>query len=160
MKAGHVGPDLGEDDLGRSPPDTRDRDESLDQPVCGPETLLDLGVEPIDERVEIDEVTQLASEEEALVGTHAAGECRDEGVALGAQPPAGEVRECVGVCHAPDQGAKDRPARDAADVRAHRAELDVGTFEHLGDPVDLTPALGHRCHLAPPTRPHGPDRAG
>jgi len=46
-KAAHVGPDLGEDDLGGPPPDARDGDEPLDQLVRGTKTRLDLGIEQL-----------------------------------------------------------------------------------------------------------------
>ena len=42
-------------------------------------------------------MTQLDLEEQALVGADAAGESPDESVVLGAQPPAGEVRERIGI---------------------------------------------------------------
>ena len=59
MKSSHVGPDLGEDDLGGPPADARDGDEPLDQLVRGPKALPDLGVERADQRVEVGEMAQL-----------------------------------------------------------------------------------------------------
>jgi 3-methylcrotonyl-CoA carboxylase beta subunit len=51
VKAAHIGPDLGEDDLGSPSPDARDGDESLDQLVRGRKARLDLGIEALDQGV-------------------------------------------------------------------------------------------------------------
>jgi hypothetical protein len=66
-EAGHVGPDLGQDDFGGAPVDTREGVEQLDLRRQRGEALLDLPRQPLDGVLEVLNVREQFTDDERMV---------------------------------------------------------------------------------------------
>src|SRR5438046_2480740 len=86
-------------------------------------------------------MSQLLREHEALVRSELADESTLQLGQLGAQLASSEVGQDRWIGCTCDQGGEDLPTRDAEDIGGHVAELDVGAFQSLLDPIDFGSAL-------------------
>jgi hypothetical protein len=140
-EAGHVGPDLGQDDFGGAPVDTREGVEQLDLRRQRGEALLDLPRQPLDGVLEVLNVREQFPDDERMVRAEAPLQGLAQLGELLAQLAAGEVGQRRRIPGALDESGEHRPAGDAEDFRGDRAPLDAGVLKDLVEALDLAGAF-------------------
>ena len=141
-KHAHVRPGLGDDHLGGSPPDARDRAQELNRRRERDESLLERVREPLDLLIEEVQVGEDRADQQHVQLVEAALERLAQPRQLLAQAAAGELGEQLGVSGARHQRVEHRPPGGAEDVGGDAVELDVGVLKRLVQPLGLPVALG------------------
>src|SRR5205814_90647 len=126
-----VGPDFGEEDLGRPPSNASDRVQAVDLVLNRAEALTNFPTDLLDQGVEPVQMRQLLREQEALVCSELSRECALQLRALAAQTALRQIGDQTRVGNTTYECFQHLAARCAKDVAGHVAEVDAGAFERL-----------------------------
>ena len=143
---GHVGPDLGDEQVRGGLADPGDLIQPIDRPGERGDQRLELGVEL--GQIGIQRVhpgQHLAQQEGVLVGEEP-GERLLQQRQFGAHPRTGQLRQPLGVAFPGDQRRQHRPPGDPEDVAGDHAQLDLGVLQQLLDPLLLGGPRRHQVH--------------
>jgi hypothetical protein len=147
-EAAHVAADFGEDDASTQLVDAGNGGQQLDRGSKGLDLSVDLLIDLSDGSVNrVDMLEEKAQHEPMMVGHPTAQRCLQVGRA-GFDPPVGQRRQSIRVGFAGDQRFDHPTTRQADDVGDDRVELNVGVFQRLLQPLDVTGALPHELLTA------------
>ena len=142
-EAAHVAADFGEDDASTQFVDAGNGSQELDRGSKGLDLSVDLLIDLSNGSVNrVDMLEEKAQHEPMMVGHPTAQRCLQFGRA-GFDPPVGQCRQSIRVGFAGDQRFDHPTAGQADDVGDDRVELDVGVFQRLLQPLDVTGTLPH-----------------
>jgi hypothetical protein len=141
----HVGPGLGDDDVGDALADAGDADQQVPGQAEGCQDCFDPAAELLNgPGVPVDDV-QVQSGQERMMGVESAVEGFGQGRDLRPKAVNGKIGQHHRVALALNEGRQHRPGGDTRQIRGNGGQLDPGVFQELLQALDLTAALpGHR----------------
>jgi len=140
----HVGADLGDDDLGGQVTDAGDGAQQLDRLAERVQAAVHLRVDLGQGGVERVDLAQVQPQQEPVPVGDAPGQRRLDPLGRRLDAFLHQGKQPFGVGLLLDQRLDDRPPAFAHDVGQHRAELDVGVFQRLLQPLHVAGLLAHQ----------------
>jgi hypothetical protein len=143
-KPRHVGPDFRQNDLGHAPIHPGNLVQPLNHRGERAHARGDLPTHLLNHRIEVIDVRQLLGDQELVMGAKASRQCPLQLGDLLPQLAVRQLRQRRRIGRPRHQALEHRASRDPQNVGGHGRQLDVGSFQHLLQPIDFRRPLAHQ----------------